>query len=51
MTRCKLGPAHDPAALAHFLQNCFHGPQVTARAGAGREDPEDIVQMTRSVLG
>ena len=47
----ELGPAHDPAALAHYLQNCFHGLQVTARAGAGRADLEGIVRVTLSVLG
>lgn len=47
----ELGPAHDPAALAHYLQNSLHGLQVTARAGASRADLEDIVRVTLSVLG
>jgi TetR/AcrR family transcriptional repressor of nem operon len=47
----ELGPGHDPAALARFLQNAFHGLQVTARSGASRHDLEAIVRVTLSVLG
>jgi TetR/AcrR family transcriptional repressor of nem operon len=47
----ELGPGHDPAALARFLQNAIHGLQVTARSGAGRRDLEGIVRVTLSVLG
>lgn len=47
----ELGPAHDPAALAHYLQNSFLGLQVTARSGASRDDLEGIVRVTLSVLG
>jgi TetR/AcrR family transcriptional repressor of nem operon len=47
----ELGPAHDPAALARYLQNSLHGLQVTARAGASREDLEGIIRVTLSVLG
>lgn len=47
----ELGPAHDPAALARYLQNAFHGLQVTARSGASRDDLEGIVRVTLSVLG
>jgi len=47
----ELGPGHDPAALARYLQNAFHGLQVTARSGASRSDLEGIVRVTLSVLG
>lgn len=47
----ELGPGHDPAALARFLQNAIHGLQVTARSGASRGDLEGIVRVTLSVLG
>jgi TetR/AcrR family transcriptional repressor of nem operon len=47
----ELGPGHDPAALARYLQNAFHGLQVTARSGASRDDLEGIVRVTLSVLG
>ena len=47
----ELGPGHDPAALARYLQNAIHGLQVTARSGASRDDLEGIVRVTLSVLG
>jgi TetR/AcrR family transcriptional repressor of nem operon len=47
----ELGPGHEPAALARYLQNAFLGLQVTARSGASRDDLEGIVRVTLSVLG
>ncbi|MDR3671898.1 MAG: TetR/AcrR family transcriptional regulator [Holophaga sp.] len=46
----ELGPGHDPAALARYFQNAFCGLQVTVRSGASRDDLEDIVRVTLSVL-
>jgi TetR/AcrR family transcriptional repressor of nem operon len=47
----EIGPHHDPAALARYLQNALHGLQITARCGASPADLDAIVRTTLSVLG
>jgi TetR/AcrR family transcriptional repressor of nem operon len=46
----EITPKHDARALARFLFNAMSGLRVAAKAGAGRDTYEDVVNLSLSVL-